>query len=92
MGGRTGGWQVKRYGSYQKWRYAAVWAALILAELLIAAAPAVATAALLIPALIKQRGRLAYGSEWILVTLIFWLVYWMVHELVCDRIFGKEAS
>ncbi len=82
---------MKRYRGYQKWRCAALWAALILAELMVAAAPAVTTAVLLIPALIKQRGRLAYGSEWILVTLIFCLMYRTVHELVCDRIFGEEA-
>lgn len=85
-----GGGPVMR-GRWLKWRYVAVWIVLILEELFVAAAPAVAAAALLIPALIRQRGRLAYGSEWILVALIFYLVYRLVHELICDRIFGEGA-
>lgn len=69
----------------------AVWAVVYLVEILMAAAPAALTAAVLIPITLGRRGQFAVGGEWLLIAIIFCLSFWKVHNAVCDRVFGEEA-
>lgn len=64
----------------------AAWAALIFAELVVAAAPAVATAAALVPICRTARGNHALGWEWILVWLVFTAAYAAIHNAVCNKL------
>lgn len=65
------------------------WAALIVFELLMAAAPTAITAAILIPLVYTQRGYYGVGSEWILIISVFCVAYSTIHKRICDRIFEE---
>lgn len=67
----------------------AAWTVLILAELVISALPAVVTAAIVLPIVYRERGYLAYGSEWFLIAIVFCAAYSTIHNKVCDRIFEE---
>lgn len=67
------------------------WTCLILAELIAAAVPATAMAAVLIPLVQMERGYTAQGSEWLAVAVIFCIAYAIIHNLVCNKIYNKEG-
>jgi len=65
------------------------WTVLILAELITAAIPTVVTAMIILPIAYRERGYLAYGSEWFLIAIVFCAVFGAIHNAVCDRIFEE---
>lgn len=67
------------------------WTAVYLFEIFVAAVPTVITAAILVPAALRERGYFAIGGEWIAVGIVFYTSYAIIHNAVCDAIFGKEA-
>lgn len=67
------------------------WTVVILFEILVSAAPAAVTAAILIPLTFSERGRMAVGGEWLAIGIVFYIAYRAIHRWVCNRIFGEEA-
>lgn len=65
------------------------WAVLVLGELIISAAVVAATALVVVPIAYWERGYTAYGSEWLLVAIVFCFTYYEIHNRVCDRIFEE---
>lgn len=69
-------------------RYAA-WALLYGFEAVVAAAPAAALAAWLIPAAARERGYVGMGGEWLIIGVVFWLSFTATHRWVCRKIFEE---
>ena len=67
----------------------AAWTVMITIELIVAAVPAVGTAALLVPYANAWRGCTAVGSEWLAVAIVFCLTFKLVHNWICNRIFEE---
>lgn len=65
------------------------WTVLVLGELIISAAVAAVTALVVVPIAYWERGYTAYGSEWLLVAIVFCFTYYEIHNRVCDRIFEE---
>ena len=68
-------------------RQMAAWAVVIACELLAAALPAAIAAAILLPAAYAERGYSAFGSEHVLVAMVFCTAYSIIHKWVCKKIF-----
>lgn len=67
----------------------AAWAVVIAIELAISAALAAVTAVIVLPIAYKERGYIAYGSEWALIAIVFCAAFYAIHNRVCDRIFEE---
>lgn len=67
-------------------RIVAVWTALILAELVAAAAPAGIAAAVLVPIGYAARGCRAMGVEWFLIGAVYVAAYTAIHNTVCNKL------
>lgn len=65
------------------------WTVLVLGELIISAAVAAVTALVVVQIAYWERGYTAYGSEWLLVAIVFCFTYYEIHNRVCDRIFEE---
>lgn len=70
-------------------QFIAAWAVVIAIELAVSAALAAVTAVIVLPIAYKERGYIAYGSEWLLVAIVFCAAYYAIHNTVCDRIFEE---
>ena len=69
---------------------AGAWVLLIAFELLLSAAPAAVTAAIILPAVYEKRGYYGIGSEWIFIAILFCFVFYTVHNRICDKLFEEE--
>lgn len=70
-------------------RAVALWAVVILAELVAAAIPAAAAAAILLPIGFKARGEAAFGVEWLIITLLYCASFTAIHYWFCNKIFEE---
>ncbi len=68
----------------------AAWTIAIAVELILAAAPAALTAAIIVPMVQRVRGYEAIGSEWILVGLVLYYTFSHIHRKTCDLVYGEE--
>ncbi len=66
------------------------WVLAILTELVVAAIPARAAAAFLLPMGYKERGGPGFGGEWIVIMLLFCGTYTAVHYWLCKKLFKGE--
>lgn len=69
----------------------AAWTVLYGAELLIAAVPTLAAAAIILLLAYKTRGGPGVGGEWLVLGGIYWLAYVGIHRLVCRKLFDEEV-
>lgn len=76
--------KIKRY-----FQCIAAWALLIAIELVVSAALAAVTAVFVLPIAYRERGYIAYGSEWALIAIVFCAAFYAIHNRVCDRIFEE---
>lgn len=60
-----------------------IWVLVFAAELLLSALPAALVAAELLPLAYAERGRMAFGGEWLVVALVFCIAFHAVHAEVC---------
>lgn len=76
----------------RKVQYITAWSVVVAFELITSAAAAAVTAAIVIPLAQWERGYTAYGSEWLLIAIVFCATYYKTHNRICDRIFeeGQE--
>lgn len=78
----------------KKWYHriirAALWAVVILVELVLAAIPAAVAAMFLLPTGFKARGEAAFGVEWLIITLLFCATYTAIHYWFCRKIFEER--
>ncbi len=63
-----------------------VWTALVLVEMVVAAASAGVVAAIFVPMGYRERGYWAMGGEWLLVGAVFIAAYTVIHKAVCDKL------
>ncbi len=82
-------WEEEKQHSFREWcrRNLIV---ICICEVLFSAIPAVATALYIIPVLKRERGGMAFGSEWIFFVVVFLLVYGVARKIVDSRIFGED--
>lgn len=73
----------------QRLRYIGAWTALFLFEILVAAAPAIIVAAILLPIAQRERGYTAIGSEWLAISATFCITYSIFHLWICKKIFKE---
>lgn len=71
-------------------KYYAAWAIIYVIETVIAVAPTMLAAVLLLPYMQIQRGEIAYGGEWILLALVFILAFYYTDRRFMDLIYGEE--
>lgn len=71
--------------------YYAAWAAICIAEALLSAAPTALGAAVFIPMANSCREQPGFGSEYLLLAIIFIAAFTAIHNWTCDRIFGREG-
>lgn len=70
----------------RKLRVAAILAAMILTELVLAAIPAGIVAAALVPLAERERGYFAIGGEWLAVAITLCSAYCAVHLWLCKKL------
>lgn len=72
--------------------YHAAWTAICIAEALLSAMPTALGAAIFIPIANSSREQPGFGSEYLLLAIIFFTAFRAIHNRTCDRVFGKEGG
>lgn len=73
-------------------KYYAAWTVVYVIEIIVAAAPTIIAAVLLLPHIQMQRGGVAFGGEWILLALIFVLAFFYIDRKFMDWIYREEEE
>ena len=60
-----------------------IWGLILAAKLLLSAIPAAMVAVELLPQAYTERGRMAFGGEWLVIALVFCGAFYAVHAEVC---------
>ena len=69
-----------------------VWVLMLLAELLLSAIPAALIAAELLPLAYAERGRMAFGGEWLAIILVFCTMFYAIRTEIYNRTKKEENA
>jgi len=69
-----------------------LWVLILVTELLLSAVPAALVAAELLPLAHAERGRMAFGGEWLAVVLVFGIAFYAIRTEVCNRTKKEEDT